>query len=262
MKRSILCALALAMALSGTANGAIPTKHDIVSATSLADENVMSSNIGQAISSTPLGAIVAFNYNSEPLQYTSLRNGVNVPDYVLCDGRAIPAQSDLCKVAGHCGTTPNLNTGGYGTSGYGFFLRGGSSAQQKVADKFETHNHDMRHTHQFAGELNSDGLSAYIVDKEAKGKIDDTKVEGTAKGQDYTDTVTSTGFTNTGYRPGDGTSWSSRYVVYTELHHSHWGGGETAGAAPHSETTRSTQTSPLILISGPQKTASLPMRKL
>lgn len=169
MKRSILCAFALAMALSGIANGAIPTKSDIRSATSLANENVMTSNIDQARGNRPLGSIVAYPYKDSLSLYVS-------DDWVECDGRPIPANTDAYKKMGLT-RTPNLYIG-LGANGKGYATRAGSAPRQTSADKFRSHAHGQpAHVHKVTGGLTSTDVSL---------NLDSDKIEGIADPQEVT----------------------------------------------------------------------------
>lgn len=185
---------AILLALAFAASPAVAKRQMSPSATQhdsswLSKEANMTSNIGHAVSDVPLGAVIGYPYYGTPSQYEGFRAAIG-PDYVECDGSAIPADSDLCKQMGVCGSTPRLNVG-QGASGMGYFLRAGSTPGLTSPDKFESHLHDMAHTHYFEGHLVSDALTAYLDQDKVSGKIDDTKVEGTALGQTFKDRVRS-----------------------------------------------------------------------
>lgn len=244
-KLSVLIILA-ALVFSGNAQAVQKTMKAKDSAW-LADENVMTSDIGQAISNVvPLGSIVAYP-NVKGIS-SLLAN-----DWIECNGSSIPSDKDIVKKMGIT-RTPNLYAG-KGSSGQGYFLRAGKDPGYMSADLMRSHNHEQpSHVHEVDTNLTS------------------TAVSGTADGQMYNNTQlysrqgsrsymnmhgdSSDGYLNYTYygeRPaGDGSAnlilnsqelaSANFYQGSTTTDGSHWGHGDwesgfwSAGAHSHTVT--------------------------
>lgn len=141
MKKAIFAALALALTFGAFQD----SRAEMRTSATLANETGMISDISQPRTGIPAGFIMAFPLNGSP----------NNPDWLECNGQAIPAGSDLYNRGMR--NTPNL----YAGNGKGYFLRAGAASGQLVADSFRSHAHGQpAHTHSWEGKLSSLAVSS------------------------------------------------------------------------------------------------------